>query len=531
VSVRLQAVAKSYGGKTIFDNLDLIVGDGEKLALIGANGSGKSTLLRLIAGSEAPDQGAVSVAGTATLLRQHAPAAGLAVADAVLPAQLGAAQTELRAAEAALTDPSPAVLERYWQAEESFRLLGGYDLGVRAAAILGGLGLDPAAAISRLSGGQQRRVQLARQLLAPGDVLLLDEPTNHLDAAGLTWLEEWVRASPSTVIIVSHDRAFLDATVTSVADLERGALTVWPGNYSQALEAKAVEAAAQQRQHDAQSRQKRQLELEAARLASVSRSAGKFNHKRAGNQALILAKTKAESVSRTLARRSKALENRIQKLEVTAAPFDPGGLATIPLPPVPAGPGDVLRFEGVSLERGGQRLVTDLDLLVRRGEKLALLGANGSGKSSLIAAALGALAPTAGRVARGAGLTQFYLSQHGDELLQFATLEEALRAAQPAVRRQDMYHLLGRLGLPNDPSFRVAALSGGQRTRLSLARLSITRASLLVLDEPTNHLDIRMVEALEKLLSAYTGAVLLASHDRRLVQAVADRTLRLGEGP
>lgn len=528
MSLRLQAVTKRYGGNTIFENLSLVVGHGEKVALIGANGSGKSTLLRLVAGLEQPDYGSVHVSGAVSFLEQHPAASAASVMEQVTPAQIEAARAELVSAQTALTEPSEANLTRFAEAEESFRALGGYEFEARAEAALAGLGVDPDRLVSDLSGGQQRRLLLARQLLAPGEVLLLDEPTNHLDAAGLEWLEEWVRQSPATVLLVSHDRAFLDATVSSVAELERGALTVWPGNYTQAMELKAVAQAAQLRQHEAQTRQKKQLELEASRLGSVGRSAGKFNHRRAGNQALILAKAKAESVSRTMARRAKALEKRIEQMEVTPAPYEENALAAIPLPEVPTGPNEVLRFEDVTVQRGGRVLVQGLNLHVRRGEKLALIGPNGSGKSSLIAAVLGDLPVTAGAVVRGFGLTYFHVSQHGEELTAFATLEDAVRDAQPVIRKQDLHYLLARLGLPNDPVFRVADLSGGQRTRLSLARLTVTRAPLLILDEPTNHLDIRMVEALEELLVAYPGTVLMASHDRRLVAAVATRTLRLG---
>ncbi len=529
MSLRLQAVTKRYGGNTVFENIDLVVGHGEKMALIGANGSGKSTLLRLFAGLEQPDGGQVT--GSGSLLAQHAEPGAATALESVVPAELRAAQAELAAAQAKLDDPTEEVLASFANAEERFRAVGGYDFEAQARATLTGLGLNPDLPVANLSGGQQRRALLARQLLQPAEVLLLDEPTNHLDTAGLEWLEEWVRGSPATILLVSHDRAFLDATVTSVAELERGQLRVWPGNFTQAMEFRALTQASQQRQHDAQARQKKQLELEAARLGSLSRSAGKFSHKRAGNKPLITAKNKAENVSRTLARRARALEKRLEQMEVTPEPYEDNSLAVIPLPAVVAGPGEVLRLAGLSIERGGRKLVQGLDLLLRRGEKLALLGPNASGKSSLIATVLGQLDPAAGEVVHGAGLTLFHAGQHGEELAGFATLGEAIQDAQSAIRKQDLHHLLARLGLPNEPRFRVADLSGGQRTRLALARLSVTRAQLLVLDEPTNHLDVRMVEALERLLVRYPGTILMASHDRRLVQAVATRTLRLPVQP
>ena len=454
MSLSLRAVAKSYGGTTVFTDVSITVGRGEKVALIGPNGGGKSTLLRVAAGLEQPDAGSVLAQGRLAYLEQ-APGAP-----------------------------------------------------------------------SELSGGQARKAEIAERLLEEADVYLLDEPTNHLDAAGLAWLERWVRSSPATMLIVSHDRAFLDATVTAVAELERGELTTWPGTYTEAMAEKATVWSARFRQHEAQVRTKRRLEQEAAKLASKGKSADKFNKRRAGNQALILAKAKAENVSRTLARRAKALQERAEKLEPVQKPFEAAGLPEIPLPDVALGPTDVVRFKGVDLARGGKTLIRDLDLVVRRGEKLALVGPNGSGKSSLLALVTGELLPTAGTVV--ANVRPFALSQHGTELDAFATLEEALLDAQGALRRQDLHYLLARMGLPPNPAAPVATLSGGQRTRLALARLSVTRSPLLVLDEPTNHLDVGMVEALERLLAAYPGAILLASHDRRLVAAVAGRTLRPG---
>jgi ATP-binding cassette subfamily F protein 3 len=195
----------------------------------------------------------------------------------------------------------------------------------------------------------------------------------------------------------------------------------------------------------------------------------------------------------------------------------------VPLPEVPVGPVEVLRIEQLGLSRGGKALLVDFSLTLRRGEKLALLGENGSGKSSLIKAIAGRFEPQAGSISLGAGLSVFHAGQHNEELQEFTTLADALHDAQATLRRQDLYSLLARLGLPPDPGFRVADLSGGQRTRLALARRAVTRASLLLLDEPTNHLDLRAIEALEELLCGYPGTVLLASHDRRLVEAVTNR--------
>ncbi len=529
MSLQFHAVAKRYGGTTIFSDVCFTVGAGQKVALIGPNGGGKSTLLRLAAGLEPPDAGGVTATGRVALLEQVTGSEGRDALAAVTPPLLRRAAAELAAAQLALVDPTPDNLLRHAEAEEHYRVSGGYEFEARAETVLNGLGLKGARVVDGLSGGQARRLHLARQLLTPAEIYLLDEPTNHLDAQGLEWLAGWVRSSPATMLIVSHDRAFLDTTVSAVAELERGAVHVWPGNYSEAMRVKEAERDNRMRLHQTQVRAKRKLELEAARVASRSRSADKFDHRRAGNQALILAKAKAENVSRTLARRAKAMEARVEKFEVAGKPFEDRRTFEIPLPDVPYGPTDVLQLQEVEVRREGRTLVTGLNLTLRRGEKLALLGPNGSGKTSLLEVALGSLRPTAGSVTLNA--EPFVVTQHGTELDEYDTLETALRAAQPELRRQDLYYLLARMGLPNDPQARVATLSGGERTRLALARLTVTRAPLLVLDEPTNHLDIRMVEALEELLVDYPGAVLLASHDRRLVAAVASRTLTLdGEG-
>lgn len=539
MSLRLRAVAKRHGDRTLFQAVDLDVASGEKTALIGPNGSGKSTLLRLIAGLEAPDAGTIHVRGTVSLLAQVTEAGDARVSDWLLPPALALAAADLAAAERGLTAATPVAIERYAAAEERFRAAGGYDHATRTERVLDGLAIDGGARMSELSGGQRRRVHLARQLLTRADLLLLDEPTNHLDRDGIEWLESWLRASDAAAVVVSHDRQFLDATVSSVAELTSGSLTPWPGNYSAALALKEAALATQHRRHEAEARKKRELEVEAARLRSAGRSADRFNRRRAGNQAVVLAKAKAENVSRTLAGRARALERRLDRFEVTPAPREDEAVVTIPTAPTPSagtrpgatadeprtGPTEVVRLAGVTLERGGRRLFTGLDLLIRRGERVALVGANGSGKSSLIATVVGELAPTAGTVTLGRGLTWRFAGQHGEELGAFVTVEDAVRDANPLISRQELHHLLARLGLPPDPQREVVTLSGGQRTRLSLARSSVSRAALLILDEPTNHLDAGMVAALEEHLMARAGTLLFASHDRRLVARVATRVI------
>ncbi len=520
LSLIVTGVAKSYGTLKLFSDVNITVPQGQKTALIGRNGTGKSTLLRVLAGLEPPDSGSVNVTGQAALLEQQPAHATGTVIEVVKPAPLRAAQERLNAAERCLADATEASLEDWAAAEEQYRVLGGYDFEARAATVVRGLRLAPDRRVEKLSGGEQRRLMFAQLLLSPAEVLLLDEPTNHLDVPAREWLEDWLRISPATVLFVSHDRVFLDRLAERVLELERGTVHDWPGNYSEAMELKATAHAANQRAWDAQERKKRKLRSEAGTLGSRARSADRFNRKRASGQALILAKAKAENVSRTLAGRQKALERRLERMDTVSKPFEDSLSLGIPLPDVSLGPEEVLRTEALGVSRGGRTLFTDVNLHVRRGEKVAVLGRNGSGKTSLLQALLGHI-PSAGHVQLGHGLTVFAASQHGEELDQYTSVEAAILAAQPQLGRQDLYHLISRLGLPADPEFPVTDLSGGQRTRLALARLAVTRAHLLVLDEPTNNLDLEAIAALERLLHDYAGTVIFSSHDRLLVRSVA----------
>lgn len=456
---------------------------------------------------------------------QHGDLKGTTVSAAVMPADIAQAGQALVSAQAALEQPTESNLACYAEAEERYRVLGGYDVEVRAAKVLAGLGLDPRASLVHLSGGQMRRAMLARLLLSPADSYLLDEPTNHLDVKSVLWLEAWLRASEASFLLVSHDRAFLDATVTRCFELERGKLFSYPGNYSEAMAVKRTLREAQGRAYESHQRKVKALESEMHRLRSKGQSAGKFNPKRAQGQPKMAAKNKAEAVSRTLARQAKAIAARLERSEAPERPRVAGARVKIELQGSGHGPNEVLRLEGLRLQRGEKVLLENLNLSVRRGERVALVGANGSGKSTLLETVLGRLGTHAGEVVYGHGLEVYWSGQHGEELDAFETLQDALLAAQKELRLQDIYILLANLGLPKDP---LHLLSGGEGTRLSLARLSVTRAHLLVLDEPTNHLDIHAIEALEDLLVNYPGTVLFASHDRRLVARVATRRLHLG---
>ncbi len=524
--LQAHTVALTYGDHLIFDNISLTLNPGERLGLIGENGSGKTSLLRILAGELAPTAGEVRHTGRIAYLTQQAGELTGSVLDAVQPSPLRQAAQRYALATAGLEAGTPEALSEFAEVEEAYRLAGGYDFVVQAETILTALGLEPEAQADALSGGQTRRLLLASLLLAPADIYLLDEPTNHLDAGGLAWLEGWIWASPAAFVLVSHDRTFLNTVTTHTAELERGTLTIYSASYSEAMQLREVQRAAQERDYQAYRRKRAALDEERGALKSMGRSADKFSHRRAGNVPLLQAKNKAQNVSNKLAGRARALERRLERMdtEVVAKPFADHRHLTLDLPPIPAGPSDVLRVQNLTVQRGEKLVLGGLNLHVRRGEKVALVGENGAGKSTLLAALRGQL-PYGGEVIWGP-VTLYASEQQGEELSGFGTLAGALLDANELLTPHQLYEITAQLFLPA-PSTSISHLSGGQRTRLSLARLSVTRAQVLLLDEPTNHLDPQMVDVLEEVLRGYTGTVLLATHERRLIERVAGLIVRL----
>ena len=529
MQLKLEQVARTYGDQTVFSGVSLDLNSGERLALIGENGSGKTTLLRLMAGLEAPDSGTVTLEGRAALLEQQDADLAGSLLSAVTPPELRRAGAAFQWASAALSEQSEAALNAFASAEETYRHLGGYDFPARAAGVLAALGLNPDAWAAQLSGGQARRLMLARLLLAPAEVYLLDEPTNHLDAPSVAWLETWIRQSPAAFVLASHDRAFLDAVATRTAELERGHLSVYSGNYTAAMREKAALREAQEREFGAYRRKRAALDEE--RRRQTSKGAVGENRRRARDNDKFLSSFKTGRAQQVHSSRARAMQKQIDRLDDAGVekPFDDRRTLHLDLPPTAPGPLEVLTLRNLTVERGGQAVLRGVNLNLRRGERVALTGPNGGGKSSLLGAVLGRLSYH-GRLQLGHGLSLAWAGQHGEELLGLDTLKDALLHANPALSPHQLYAVLAGLGLPADPSTPVASLSGGQRTRLSLARLSVTRAQLLLLDEPTNHLDLRAIEALEEVLLGFPGTLLFASHDRHLVEHVATRRLWIEGG-
>ncbi len=518
----MRGAQKRFADTLIFEDVTLELHQGQRVALLGRNGSGKTTLLKILAGLEQPDAGTVTRLGRVSYLAQRDWLEAGLLRDVVLPDTLKSLKAKLEVAQIALENPSPENLEQFALLEEQFRIADGYDLEIRAEEILAGLGLEGSRSSQALSGGQERRALLARLLIQPADFYLLDEPTNHLDLESLAWLENWILAQEAGFMIVSHDRAFLDATVERCFELERQKVTGYDGNFTEAMQLKKAIQENQLLAFENHERKVKQLFLE--RQAAIAQASRSENKNRAGSRDAMTASHLMNRASHKQGRRALALEKRIEHMGELEKPFEDDFLTKIQLGAVPVGASEVLKFENVTVQRAEKTILENTNLFIRRGEKVALIGANGGGKSTLLKAILGQLEFT-GSIVLGQNVSVYWAAQNTEELNEFITLEDALLAANPRLQTKEIYALLASLGLPKEPSRAIATLSGGQRTRLTLARLSVTRASFLILDEPTNNLDTDAIAALEKLLLEYNGTVLLASHDRRLLETIATRRI------
>jgi ATPase subunit of ABC transporter with duplicated ATPase domains len=514
-SITLVDVTVSYGATAVFDHASLTVGSGSRIGVVGPNGSGKTTLLRLLAGLARPERG--TVGRSAPWLRAgYLPQELDALSGETLLAYL-ARRTGIAAAEtdldglASQVGGDPALAGAYSDALERFLTLGGDDLVARARGVCTGLGLgdrlrDP---LETLSGGQAARARLAALLLARFDVFCLDEPTNDLDFDGLERLERFVQDVRGSVVVVSHDRAFLDRTVTRIVELEEGTrrLREWPGGWSEYEAARERSRASQYRRFE---------DAEARRRAAEALLHERRGQARGGES--LGKQTGGADRRRTQALRSKVrqAERALERVDEVEKPFEPWRLR---LELEPAGrSGDVVaRLEGAVVRRGSFRL-GPIDLELRWGDRVALTGPNGSGKSTLLTALLGTLPLAAGGRTVGPGVVIGDLDQRRTLFSDGEALALSF-AAESGLPAEEARTLLAKFGLGAEDVLRPSrSLSPGERTRAALALLTARGVNCLVLDEPTNHLDLPAIEQLEAALAAFPATVVLVTHDRRLLE-------------
>jgi len=504
------SLRKEHSGEVLYDGVSFKVERKDRLALAGPNGAGKTTLLRQLAGQVSIDGGELALQkGTRIALHDQRPPAlsPRPLREYVLSgtADLAAVEEELRTLENAMAsgDHEPATLRRYSEAQARLEHAGGYDWRDRAAAVVRGLGFTDAdldRPLSTFSGGELTRASLARALASQPDLLLLDEPTNHLDIESLEWLEAMLKTLDAAVILVAHDRWFLEAVTTAVLELEGGKSVYFPGAWHVWRREAAARAI-----HQAKTAIK-----QAEQIERLERFVERFRYKA------------------SKARQAQMKIKQIKKLEA-ARVYKPEerkrGLGFEFLKPARSGR-DVAVVEELTLRAGDKELLQHASFAIERGEHVALVGPNGSGKTTLLETLLGLREPAGGKLRLGHGVEAAYFSQHEAELDERGSVLDAAMFGT-GLKRPEAQNLLGRFLFSgwDEHEKRVAVLSGGERRRLALAIAVASGANFLVLDEPTNHLDLESREALEAALEAFPGTVLLVSHDRALLDAVADRML------
>jgi ATPase subunit of ABC transporter with duplicated ATPase domains len=512
--ISLTRVSKQYGRQLLFVDASFQLNAGEKVGLVGPNGSGKTTLFRLITGEEVADEGEVTIPRKLTIgyFRQDVEEmAGRSVLDEAIlgSGRVGDLHHELEQLNHAMSDPAQAgdmdtILARYGEVEEEYSHLGGYALEAQAREVLHGLGFDDERIdgdVGALSGGWKMRVAMARVLLGRPEVLLMDEPTNHLDIESIIWLEQFLKARTGALLMTSHDRDFMNRIVTKIAEIDDGEITMYTGNYDFYERERAIREAnreaAYARQQAMLAKEQRFIERFAAHAAKAAQV-----------QSRVKALEKIEKIE--LPKRRKVVE-----FEFRTPPRSGEQVAVLE---------DVRKTYG-------RRVVHDgLSLIVRRGERWCVMGKNGAGKSTLLKMIAGQVAPDGGQVRLGASLRMGYFAQQSlDVLKPDLTIEEQLREDFPHESIGALRNLAGAFQFSGDDTDKkIRSLSGGEKTRLVLARMLLNPPNFLVLDEPTNHLDLATKEMLLAALKDFDGSMVFVSHDRAFLRALSNRVLELG---
>jgi ATPase subunit of ABC transporter with duplicated ATPase domains len=505
-------VSKQYGRQVLFVDSSFQLNPGEKAGLVGPNGAGKSTLFRMILGEEDADDGSVSVPKKLTIgyFRQEVDEmSGRPVLDEAIAGsgRLGELHHELIELEHAMSDPSredyDSILDRFGHVQEEYQHLGGYELEARAREVLHGLGFNDEQIdgdVGALSGGWKMRVSMARVLLGNFDALLLDEPTNHLDIESIVWLERFLKSVPSTILMTSHDRDFMNRIVTKIIEIDDGDIITYSGDYDFYVTEREMREA---NQEAAYARQQAKLAKEQRFIERFTAHAAKA----AQVQSRIKMLEKQEKIEPPRKRRAMKFDFRT---------------------PQRSGE-DVVQLQGVSKSFGSRTIYDGFDFQVRRGERWCVMGRNGAGKSTLLKMVSGSLAPDDGAVKLGASLKMGYFAQQALDLLDpELTVWEQIQKDFPLENIGVLRNLLGAFQFSGDDvDKKIRSLSGGEKSRLVIARMLLDPPNFLVLDEPTNHLDLATKEMLVEALKDFEGTMLFVSHDRTFLRGLANRVLEL----
>lgn len=515
--LQVTGITKSFETDPVLSNISLQIEERERIGLVGVNGAGKSTLLQIIAGELSYDEGSIFKAKETRIgyLRQQA---GLQSDKSIWEELIGVfaslleTEIELRELEGKIADPAvhdqpklyQEILDKYAVKSEWFRENGGYEIEAKIRGILNGMGFGsfaPETPVNTLSGGQKTRLALAKMLLEEPDLLLLDEPTNHLDIETLTWLENYLKGYPGAILVVSHDRYFLDALVGTIYEIERHQSRRYTGNYSKFIELKAAEYAIEMKKFEKQQEEISKME--------------DFIRKN-----LVRASTTKRAQSRR-----KALE----KMERLEKPLGELKKASFSFEVERTSGKDVLQVKKLALSVGdGITLAEHISFQLRRGETAALIGPNGVGKTTLLRTLIGQHQPDRGSLEWGTGVKVGYYDQEQTGLHPEKTVLNELWDDFPQLEEVRIRTVLGNfLFSGEDVLKKISALSGGEKARVALAKLMLQKANVLILDEPTNHLDLYSKEVLESALLEYEGTLLFISHDRYFLNKIAERMLEM----
>lgn len=510
-------ICKSFGENDILKQVSFHIEDHEKAAIVGINGAGKSTLLKVLIGKLNADDGVVTWAKGASIgyLAQHQDLEGAeTIYDALLEVKKPVIQMEARIRslelemKSASGDELETKLSEYSRLNHEFEMADGYSYQSEITGVLKGLGFTEdefSKPITALSGGQKTRVSLGKLLLTKPDILLLDEPTNHLDMESIAWLETYLRNYSGAVIIVAHDRYFLDRVVTKIIELDMGHCTVFSGNYSAYSDKKAM--------------------LRDAAIRAYLNQQQEIRHQEA-----VIAKLKSFNREKSI-KRAESREKMLDKIERLEKPTQANDSMDIRLEPDVVSGNDVLTVTDLSKSFDTQTLFTNVDFEIKRGERVAIIGNNGTGKTTLLKIINGIIPADSGQIRLGSKVHIGYYDQEHQVLHMDKTLFQEIQDTYPNMNNTQIRNTLAAFLFTGDDVFKlIRDLSGGERGRVSLAKLMLSDANFLLLDEPTNHLDITSKEILESSLNRYTGTVLYVSHDRYFINRTATRILDLTDG-